>query len=182
MGIDPTQSPCLPFLKNCMANQYSCLPLVRKTFPGSILLFIASILLFSGLYSCKKKGDPAPKLTEEQRVTKLLSANAWKPPTTTGWVLVDGVDASELFVGFTITFTETGYTTTGTSPVWPATDTWKFLPGSTTEIIRGVDNLQVTIINVDDNTLKLTLFWDQETTTGGRKSSIRGKHEFNFSK
>ena len=100
-------------------------------------LFILLFVVLSLLSGCKKDA-PKPVPTEAERVTTLLTAGKWNPSSSApNWVLVDGVDASELFVGFSITFTETGYTTTGTSPVWPATDTWKFLPGSTTEIIRG---------------------------------------------
>ena len=156
--------------------------IVGKVFLGNTFFVFTVLAIVSiMLSSCGSDPEP-PQPTEEERVTQLLSSAKWKPATATGWVTVEGVDASELFVDFTITFTATGYTTTGTTPVWPRTDTWKFLSGSTTVLVRDSDGLQVTITSVDETTLKLSLFWNQETYEGGRSRSIMGKHEFSFSK
>lgn len=126
--------------------------------------------------------DPAP-LTQTQKVTQTLTSTGgtWTPATS-GGVTVDGVDVTdELFAGFTITFLEGTYTTTGTSPVWPAEDTWRFKDETATIIIRGVDQKEVTITEISASQLKLSLVWS-ETTYGGRKSSLKGKHEFHLNK
>ena len=126
--------------------------------------------------------DPTP-LTQTQKVTQMLtsSGGTWTPATASG-VMVDGVDVTaELFAGFTITFKDGTYTTTGTSPVWPADDTWSFKDETATVIIRGVDQKEVTINEISASQLKLSLEWS-ETTYGGRKSSLEGKHEFNLNK
>jgi hypothetical protein len=141
-------------------------------------LVIFSLLFFS---NCKKKDDPEPEPTEEERVTALLTAGQWAPATG-NWVVVDGVSVVELFADFKISFTNTGYTTTGTSPVWPQTGTWKFKTGSTKIFIRDADQVEVTIETLDEKNLKLSLFWDKETTKPGRTSSIKGKHEFTLTK
>ncbi len=151
---------------------------MRLLYSTSILFFLFGFLFLS---SCKKGGDPEPEVTEEQRVTTLLTSGQWAPATG-NWVTVDGVSVAELFTDFKITFTSTGYTTTGTTPVWPRSGTWKFKTGSTKIFIRDADQVEVTIENLDDKNLKLTLMWNQETTAPGRMSSIKGKHEFNLSK
>ena len=144
------------------------------TLLNGVLLF--SLLLFA---HCKKD-DPQP--TEEERITQLLASGQWVPATG-NWVVVDGVSVAELFTDFKITFTETGYTTTGTTPVWPRNDTWKFKSGSTSILIRDSDQLEVAIENLDERNLKLSLTWNQETfIEGGRTVSVKGKHEFTLVK
>jgi hypothetical protein len=141
------------------------------------------LLAFVFLSSCGGSGpEPVPEPTEQEKVTALLTANTWKPASGAGWVTIDGFDGAELFPNFTLTFTKTGYTTTGDTPVWPRSGTWHFLTGSTTVIIRDIDDLQVTINNVNDTSLKLTLVWAETTTVGGRQKSLAGTHVFNFTK
>ena len=128
-------------------------------------------------------GDEPTPLTQTQKVTQMLtsSGGTWTPAPAAG-VTVDDVDVTdELFASFTITFLDGTYTTTGTSPVWPAEDTWSFKDETATVIIRGVDQKEVTITEISAAQLKLNLVWS-ETTYGGRKSSLKGKHEFNLNK
>ncbi|HET9486462.1 MAG TPA: hypothetical protein VFO54_03465 [Chryseosolibacter sp.] len=127
--------------------------------------------------------DPEPAPTQAEKVIQMLTSNGgkWTPLTSAG-VLVDGVDVTQdLFSGFTITFLENTYTTTGTSPVWLAQDTWQFKDESATIIIRGQDNREITIELISDTQLKLTLDWPT-TTNGGRSHSLKGKHEFFLNK
>lgn len=143
--------------------------------------YMLVIILALGLCACG--GDEPEPLSESEKVTDLLvsGSGAWTP-TSSGGVTVDGVDVTnELFAGFTITFLEGTYTTTGTSPVWPAQDTWRFKDETAKVIIRGLDEKEVTITEISASRLKLTLEWS-ETTYGGRKSSLKGKHEFTLDK
>jgi hypothetical protein len=146
------------------------------------------VFLFLTLNGC---GGPPPEPTpptELEKYKTLLTAGKWSPSSATNWVIVNGVDVSELFKDFTITFTPTGYTTTGTTPVWPRTDTWKFKTeasvkaGIANVVIRNSDGSEVTIESLDEKAMKVTLLWNKETTEGGRATSIIGKHEFTFSK
>lgn len=144
-----------------------------------IIITLAAAFLFSGC-----GGSDEPKPTQAEKVTELLVANgsAWSPAATSG-VTVDGVDVTEdLFAGFSITFQEKTFTTTGTSPVWLRQDTWKFKDESATVIIRGQDNKEITIAEVSATQLKLTLEWTETTTSGGRQGSLKGKHEFLLNK
>lgn len=128
-------------------------------------------------------GDDPTAVAQTQKVTEMLtsSGGTWTPASA-GGVTVDGVDVTEeLFSGFTITFQDGTYTTTGASPVWPAEDTWSFKDETAIVIIRGSDQKEVTIAQISSTELKLELEWP-ETTYGGRKSSLQGKHVFTLNK
>lgn len=146
---------------------------------------LASILVISlALIISACAGDPDPRpLTEAEKVTDILTAGTgtWTPATS-GGVTVDGVDVTDdLFTEFTITFLEGTYTTTGTSPVWPSQDTWRFKDETASVIIRGLDEKEITITEISASQLKMTLEWS-ETTYGGRTNSLKGKHEFTLNK
>ena len=141
------------------------------------------VLVCFGLLTGCKKDDPTPVKTEADIVTEMLVAegSAWSPVTVT----VDGVDVtSALFDGFSIKFSETTFTTTGTSPVWLRQDTWSFKDETATVMIRGQDDKELTIQDISDTQLRLTLEWDKTTTDAdeGRAASLKGKHEFILNK
>jgi hypothetical protein len=169
-----------------MKKKYYFLSLAGSAF----MLCLTALVVFLSLTLNGCGGDPPgpAELTESEKYKNLLTAGKWSPSSATNWVIVNGVDVSELFKDFTITFTATGYTTTGTTPVWPRTDTWKFKTEASVKagvaniVIRNSDGSEVTIESLDDKTMKLSLLWNKETTEGGRSTSIIGKHEFTFSK
>lgn len=142
----------------------------------AITAFIFFIVLFS-FSGCDKSTSPS----EKERTTQLLTGK-WKPASADSWAMADGVNVSGLFNGFTLSFTETGYTTTGTSPVWPASDTWNFKDDSFTLIVRGADGLEIRLITLDSNNLKMGFVWNQTTHKNGRLHSIAGKHEFTLTR
>jgi hypothetical protein len=142
-----------------------------------ILLAFVAIMIGA----CKNDPDPVKpeEDTPQQKVTKLLTAQTWKVQGVT----VDGLDASELFPNLTITFTSTGFTTTNGGPVWPASGTWSFASGDTDgKKIARADGKEVTIITIDENTLKCTLHWDETVFEGGRNRALEGEHSFTFTK
>jgi hypothetical protein len=155
---------------------------MKKIYSTSVFpMMMILIIIFS---SCKKhKETPEPPTASEKTIALLTaSGGRWSPPASvTNWVTVEGVNVSDLFRDFTITFTETGYTTTGTTPVWPRTDSWHFKDDTATTIVRDSDGKEVTIETLDETTLKITLTWDQ-TTYDGRTKSVAGKHVFNLTK
>lgn len=143
------------------------------------ILALLSVWVLSG---CGGDSDPAP--TEAEKVTKLLTASGgtWAPASN-GGITVDGVDVTDdLFPGFSITFYESTFTTTGTTPVWLPEDTWQFKDSSAKVIIRGQDDREITITELSATQLKLTLEWPATTTSGGRSGSLKGKHEFILNK
>jgi hypothetical protein len=159
----------------------------RSLVGSAFMLCLTALIVFLSLTLNGCGGDP-PGPTELEKYTTLLTGGKWSPSSATNWVIVNGVDVSELFKDFTITFTATGYTTTGTTPVWPRTDTWKFKTEASVKtgvaniVIRNSDGSEITIESLDEKAMKVTLLWNKETTEGGRTTSIIGKHEFTFSK
>ncbi len=148
----------------------------------SVRILFALALLCSVFAGCKKD-DPKPVLTEAQKVTQMLTSNGgtWNPASS--GVVVNGIDVTQdLFPGFSITFSENTFTTTGTSPVFLRHDTWSFKDETAKVMVRGQDGKEMTIIEISDNVLKFTLAWDQTTYEGGREKSLAGNYEFTFSK
>lgn len=134
------------------------------------LIIIVTLFTFSNCGDTKK--DPEP--TEAEKTTKLLTASTWKLQSLT----IDGVSDNNFFKGLTISFTETGYTTTNGDPIWPASGTWSYTDGATTaRKIKRNDNVEVVIDEISPTGLTLSIQWDK-TTTDGRTNSIAGKHIF----
>lgn len=147
-----------------------------------LLLFI---LLLTVVFGCKKD-EPGVTPTEAELRTEILTAGngTWNIPSSGGVVLGEGantIEISELFENFSITFTPTGYTTTGTTPVWARSGTWSFVDDSGTKFRRN-DNLEITIIVISANTVKLSLQWNETTYEDGRSKSLAGLHTFTFNK
>lgn len=139
--------------------------------------FAVSMIALTFVMSCK---SDEPTLTPEQRTTKILTENGgkWNLPAVAG-VTVDGLDVTQdLFKDFSITFGEGTLTTTGTTPVWLRQDTWSFKDESATVIVRGQDNKEITIAEITDDQMILTLEWDKETFDDGRTKSIKGVYQF----
>jgi hypothetical protein len=148
---------------------------VMKTFTRTA--FTIFVLTLGFVMSCK---TDEPTLTAEQRVTKILTDNGgkWNLPSAAG-VTVDGLDVTQdLFPGFSITFGEGTLATTGTTPVWLRQDTWSFKDEAANVIIRAQDNKEITISEITDDQLILTLEWEHETFEGGRAKSIKGTYQF----
>jgi hypothetical protein len=155
--------------------------MMRRIFTLVSLLLIFLLCILSG---CKHSSEePVPEPTAKEKATGLLTGKGgkWNPAPLSNWVMVEGVNVAELFQNFTISFTSTGFTTSGTSPVWPRSGTWHFKDETAKVFIRDSDNKEITIESLDENSLRLTLMWEQGTTSG-RSLSVAGKHEFILSK
>jgi len=136
-----------------------------------IVISLSLLCLLLHTTACKKK-DPSP-----QDVVKTnLVGPIWKIKTVT----VDGVDYTSSYLGMTIVFTETSYTTTNGGVVWPSPGMWQFNSNDGSKMIRN-DGKEVSI-SVTASQLDLSLFWPTTTYTGGRSSSVKGSHKFTFTK
>ena len=154
--------------------------LLKIIYANVLVIAFAAPLLLS---ACGGGDEPQPP-TKVEEVTTLLTANggSWTPALSSG-VTIDGVDVTDdLFSGFSITFRENTFTTTGTSPVWLREDTWRFKDENADVIIRGQDDKEITIREISATQLLLTLEWTVTTTEGGRQGSLKGKHEFILNK
>jgi hypothetical protein len=139
-----------------------------KTFlKAAVLLLLVAGLVSLG--SCKKK-----KVVPD--AAALLKSGTWKIKTVT----VDGADKLSMFTGMTLTFSATAYTSTNGVPVWPASGNWSINTDKT--IVTRDDGVAVTIDNISETALGLSLNWSKTTLNGGRTESIPGKHVFTFTK
>jgi hypothetical protein len=139
--------------------------------------FILIVLL---LWRCGGGDEP----TKQEKVTKLLTQNGgnWQPSALANSITIDDIDVEdELFPDFEITFSKTQITTLGTSPVWPASDTWMFKDKNADVIIRGSDDREITIVSISSTQLIIEMEWDQ-TTYGGRTKSLPGLYQFVLTK
>lgn len=137
----------------------------------SILYSILGFLLTVGCSNNK------PTLSSVDITTKqLINVGAWK----VSGVSEDGVDKTAQYVNFTLTFTATSYSTTHGTPVWPTSGTWKFDDATAKSFSRD-DGIDVTIENITESSLRLSFKWNQ-TTLGGKLSSISGKIVFSLTK
>ncbi len=140
----------------------------------TLIVTISGLITFSNCGS----GDPTPAKTESQRVTDLLvTSPAWKIQRAA----VDGIDESSLFKNLTITFTTNRFSTTNGGSVWPAIGTWAFTD-DTAKSFKRDDGTVVSVDNITDSELGLSLTWNKTTFAGGRTGSISGKNVFTLGK
>ncbi|HNP18286.1 MAG TPA: hypothetical protein PKL31_07635 [Fulvivirga sp.] len=143
-------------------------------------VFILAVTLQS--ISCKSGGsDPVPE-TEVQRVTKLLVGDA---TSGTQWnilsVKVDDIDYTEVFTGFTLTFSENGFTSTNGTIVFNDTDTWSF-KDDTAKVIT-TSNVDITIDEITEASLIFSFIWEGTVYgEGGRKSAVGGENVFTMTR
>jgi len=133
---------------------------------------ILALLLVTLFIGCSEPES----ISEAERVTNLLKASGWKVSS----VQVDGL-ASTLFTGMTLTFTNTSFSSTNATPVWPATGSWSFQANSTTNIKRS-DGVDVVINSISETSLVLSLNWTKKTFGNGKSESIAGQHLFSLTK
>jgi hypothetical protein len=154
----------------------------KKLSKGIILLLsVGAVVSLAFLTSC----DKGEELSKVERATKLLTQNGgtWSP--TTASITMDGLDVTtEFFTGFSITFADGTFTTSGTSPMWLREDTWSFKDETAKVIVRGQDGKELNVVELTSSKLVVTLEWDQTTTAeeGGRKKSLPGTYQFELTK
>lgn len=150
---------------------------------ASTFFLTLAILTFMACGGSDPKPIIEPEPTPVEEVTAMLTSDGgtWTP--SAAGITVDDADVTaEMFDGFTITFGDGTLTTTGTTPVWLRNDTWAFTDETATALERGQDDKIITITNITENELTLTLQWDEYTYEEGRKKSIPGVYEFVLTK
>jgi hypothetical protein len=120
--------------------------------------------------------DDDDKQTDTQHALSiLLSGKPW----TVESVDVDGTDKTSVYEDLQITFTENTFTTTGGGSVWPASGTWQF-SDETAKIIKRGDDVLVTIDELADKKVALSLTSEETTLGEGRGKGVAGDHTFTF--
>ncbi len=133
---------------------------------------IAVVILIAALAGCKKSDS----LSVKQVNTNLLTSHVWKLQS----LQVDNVDKTSLYTGMTLTVGAATYTSTNGAPVWAASGTWSFTDDGKT--IKRDDQVEVSVDQITDAQLVLSLTWNKTTLGGGRTSSVSGKHVYTFVK
>ena len=138
-------------------------------------VYVFSSAIVISLLVLSACGDSSPSATEI--TANQLKANTWRISS----VMVDATDQTALFTNMTLSFTASEYTTTNGKAVWPASGTWSFTDNTAKKIKRS-DNVEVTIIEINDTSLKLSLNWATNSFGPGRVESVAGNHLFSFVK
>lgn len=133
--------------------------------------YLIILAVIAGLTGCD---DSEPDTFDKKT---LLTAGTW----TINTVTVDGVNQDELFTNFTISFTETAFTSTSGGALWPLYGRWAFTDSDQNHFTRD-DGIQVTIENISQKELTLTLTWSKTTLGKERTASIQGNYVFTFRK
>lgn len=132
-----------------------------------------AIVLFAALSISSCNDEP----TVAEKVEGMLVSVAWSKPIVT----VDGIDQSNLYQAFAITFTKANYTTSGGSPLWPSTGTWTFKDESARVLLLD-GTREVQINEITGTNLELAVQNNNTTFKSGRVNSIIGKNVFRLSK
>jgi len=151
-----------------------------------ILNLFAAITLIGGLIFFSSCGDddddtvspPNPPTAQEEVAMSLADGSPWTPDTNTNAITLEGEDRTADFQNFTITFTETTYTSSGGGEVWPDASgaNWTFVgeDGSQADQIVRPDGVEVDV-SVSADQLILTFTIDDEGNPGGRTTGIGGE-------
>jgi hypothetical protein len=110
--------------------------------------------------------------TETERVNRLLANGKWSLQDA----VVDGVNQTDVYSGFTVTFTTAGFTTTNGEVIWPASGTWTLNDGA--NALTRNDNLVVTIDELSETKLVMGFINSETTFEPGRVRSVGGDHTF----
>lgn len=132
-----------------------------------------AIVLFVALSISSCNDEP----TVAEKVEGILVSVAWSKPIVT----VDGIDQSDLYQSFTLTFTKTNYTTSGGSPLWPSTGRWAFKDESANALLLD-DTREVQINEITGTNLELAVQNNNTTFKSGRTNSVIGKNVFRLKK
>ncbi|HEY0656288.1 MAG TPA: lipocalin family protein [Chryseosolibacter sp.] len=137
----------------------------------ALLVVTGSAISFS---ACD--GNDGPSASEKQM--KLL-VGTWNISS----VKVDGVDYTNIFDGFKLTFTDAPptYSPVNGGKVWTEPGQFTFTDGAATQFF-GPAGQVVTITTLTENALVLELVWNETSLGMGRTKSIAGNHEFVFTR
>ncbi len=134
-----------------------------------IITSILAVIALTQLTSCKPDDTPSQTL-QDLAFEKL--AGAWTLGTA-GSINVDGQDISLNFPGFSLSFTDGGYTTTNAGDLFRASGTWTWTDEQAGEVDLD-DGKMLTIVNLTENIFNFTFDF---AGTGGVANGIGGSYE-----
>jgi hypothetical protein len=125
------------------------------------------IALLITAVSCDPDDEPSTPDAKELAFQKLSGAWTLKGGSS---IKLDGINISANYPGFSIQFTEGGYTTTNAGDLLNATGSWTWLNDEAGVITLG-DDKEVTIVTLTEIFFKFTFVL---TDTGGEANDVNG--------
>ena len=140
-------------------------------------LFLSSLsLLLITILSCGG-GDDGPEPPTAQEEAFALLAGDWSL-SNGGSVLLDGSDVSGNYPGFSLSFTDGGYTTTNAGDLFRSSGTWEWA-GDSDRMIVVDDSKQVSISLLNETDFNFSF---QLTGSGGEAAGLAGSYEVRLKK
>ncbi|GAB5523833.1 MAG: hypothetical protein Roseis2KO_17050 [Roseivirga sp.] len=124
--------------------------------------------------SCGGGGDDGTDEPSAQELAFEDLAGTWRL-TSIG---VDGNDVTPNYPGFTLSYTETSYTTTNAKTLFRASGTWSWADDVTSTLLNLDDGKTITIIGLDENTLRFSF----TQSSGGVVAGVSGNYNILMSK
>ena len=117
-------------------------------------------------------GGPDPETPQKKAVDYLLGT--WK--LSGGSIKVDGKDESNQYLGFSLSFTKTGYASSNGGKLFKASGTWKWKDGKTDKVIT-LGTKEITITELTGSKLAFTF-----TFGGAGAAGIPGSYAVTLTK
>ncbi|HEY5826253.1 MAG TPA: hypothetical protein VIT44_17905 [Cyclobacteriaceae bacterium] len=137
-------------------------------------LVLLTIVCFSG---CHKDPEPNPEPDKEQEYLQRLKAT-W----TLQKAMVDAVDVTDAFGDLILIIEGKTFTVQNqVAPLWPASGSYTLSPDPSSDnfkLIRG-DGMEMKVQQLSSTVLTIEMLYQY---SGGRTTSVSGKHEFFFTK
>ena len=125
------------------------------------------------LTSCKK--DDGPVEESPQEVAQALLEGSWN--ISNGSVILDEVDVSQDYVGFSVTFSDGGFQTTNAGDLFPANGSWSWVGETDNQVTTG-NGKEITIIELTTTSIIFTF----QKTAGNQAFGIPGSYEISMNK
>ena len=137
------------------------------------LMICAIALSIFSLLGCGGDDGPPPE-TAQEKAFKKLSSGSWGLPG--GSIKVDGVDESTQYPGFSLSFTEKGYSSSNGGKLFKPSGTWKWKDGTTDKVIT-LGTKEITITELTASKLVFTF-----TFSGAVAAGISGAYTVTLNK
>ena len=147
-------------------------------------VFLSAVTLFLiGLSSCGGGGGGNNNNNQQPEDPQVVAKSKL---TSSTWVLSlvtrDDQNVNSDFIGFTMTFTSTGYSVENGGTALPGTGSWAF-DGTSSTTIKLDGNLSVAIeFTNNDNNLRLTFTIPETDYSLGRIQKLQGTYVFDLVK
>ncbi len=123
-------------------------------------------ILLITCFGCGGGGDDGPTETQQEQAFALLAGN-W----TLNSIALDGQNVNSDYSGFSLSFTNGGFTTTNAGALFNSIGTWQWADATAANIITLDDGKEVTIVELTTSSFTFTF---TVNSTGGVANGING--------